>query len=235
MTKKLKKIYRVGKSLFTAVDGADLEIAPRETFSLIGESGSGKSTLARMILGLIEPTSGDVYFEGKKKSGLLPRQIQMIFQDPYSSLNPRMTIEQILKEPTQIHGLPHRVEELLDLVRLEKEKKYKYPHELSGGQRQRVGIARALALNPRLLICDEPISSLDAPIQKQILHLLMELKTRLGLTVLFISHDLEVVREISDRVAIMQKGQIVECGVVGEIFQAPQHAYTQALVRHSPL
>lgn len=209
--KNVSKIYQIGKhKSFKALDQINLEIQRGEILGLVGPSGSGKSTLGKMILGLIEPTEGEIIFEGRKKVELMPRKIQMVFQDPYSSLNPRMTIEAIITEPTKIHGLPSRVDELLAQVGLPKEIKRRYPHELSGGQRQRIGIARALALNPEVLICDEPISALDVSIQAQIINLLLRLKNELQLTVLFISHDLPMVRHVSNRVVIMHRGKILD-------------------------
>lgn len=229
--KKLCKIYKLdAKRKLMAVNGVNLEIQKGETLGLVGESGSGKSTLGKMILGLIEPTSGEIFFEGKKKTKILPRRIQMIFQDPYSSLSPRMTIGSILKEPTDIHNLPERVDELLDLVALPRDAKKRYPHEFSGGQRQRIGIARALALKPDFLICDEPISALDVSIQAQIVNLLKNIQKELGLTILFIAHDLAMVRHISNRIAVMQGGQIVEENLTEDLFENPKHPYTQILL-----
>ncbi|MBX7065737.1 MAG: ATP-binding cassette domain-containing protein [Parachlamydiales bacterium] len=224
--KKITKIYKK----WTAVNQVNLKIEKGETLGLVGESGSGKSTLGKLILGLIEPTSGEVFFEGKKKTGLLPRRMQMIFQDPYSSLNPRMSVGSILREPTQIHGLPDRVDELLDLVSLPREAQNRYPHEFSGGQRQRIGIARALALNPDVLICDEPISALDVSIQAQIVGLLQHLQKSLGLTILFIGHDLAMVRHISNRIAVMHGGRIVEEALTDDLFDHPSHPYTKILL-----
>lgn len=224
--KQLTKIYKKT----TAVRQVNLTIHKGETLGLVGESGSGKSTLGKLILGLIEPTSGEIFFEGKQKTTLLPRRMQMVFQDPYSSLNPRMSIQSILSEPTEIHGLPSRVEELLELVGLPQEAKHRYPHEFSGGQRQRIVIARALALRPDVLICDEPISSLDVSTQAQIIALLQKLQKELGLTMLFISHDLRVVRYLSDQVAVMYKGEIVELKETDELFTQPTHPYTQTLL-----
>lgn len=229
--KNLTKSYRLDKKKeLLAVDDVNLTIEQGETVGLVGESGSGKSTLGRMILGLVKPTSGEVFFEGKRKTELLPLRMQMIFQDPYSSLNPRMTIHEILAEPTQIHRLPKRVDELLELVGLPQEAKNRYPHEFSGGQRQRIGIARALALNPDFLICDEPISALDVSIQAQIINLLQRLQKELGLTILFIAHDLAIVRYLSTRVAVMHQGKIVECRDADELFSQPSHPYTKNLL-----
>jgi len=212
LTRLSKKFLR-GKQNVTVVDDVSFSIEKGEVLGLIGESGCGKSTLAKMILRLIPSSSGQIYFKGEdithKKTKNLARSIQIVFQDPFSSLNPLLTIEQILKEPTQIHGLPHRVDELLGLVKLSPSLKKRYPHELSGGQRQRVGIARALALKPDLLVCDEPVSSLDIPIQAQILNLLVQLKETLGLTLLFITHDMDVVRYIADKVIVMDQGKII--------------------------
>jgi oligopeptide transport system ATP-binding protein len=231
----LSKIYSLHKKeqLF-AVNDVNLTIEKGETLGLVGESGSGKSTLGKMVLGLIPPTSGDIFFEGRKKTTLLPLRMQMIFQDPYSSLNPRMNVESILKEPTRIHGLPNRVDELLDLVRLPREAKKRYPHEFSGGQRQRIGIARALALKPDFLICDEPISALDVSIQAQIVNLLQQLQRDLGLTILFIAHDLAMIRYISTRVAVMHQGRIVECKGTDELFKSPYHPYSRLLLSAIP-
>jgi ABC-type oligopeptide transport system ATPase subunit len=234
--KKLTKIYQLGKKkLLTAVDNISFRIERGETLGLVGESGSGKSTLGRLLLGLIEPTSGDIFFEGRKKTTLLPRRMQMIFQDPYSSLNPRQSIGSILAEPTQIHNLPSRVDELLDLVGLPRQAKHRYPHEFSGGQRQRIGIARALALNPDFLICDEPISALDVSIQAQIVNLLLRLQKELNLTLLFIAHDLAMVRYLSTRVAVMHRGKIVEIESADQLFAHPRHPYTQLLLSSVPI
>ncbi|HEX7277858.1 MAG TPA: oligopeptide/dipeptide ABC transporter ATP-binding protein [Acidimicrobiales bacterium] len=227
-----------------AVDGISFSIDPGRTFALVGESGCGKSTTARAVLRLIEATSGSVRFEGQDVTTagpiqlrLLRRQMQMIFQDPYASLNPRMTVRTILAEPFKIHGLAEegRVAELLDLVGLSPEHAGRYPHEFSGGQRQRVGIARALALGPRLVVCDEPVSALDVSIRAQILNLLEDLQDRLGLTYLFIAHDLSVVRHISDQVAVMYLGTIVEVADRDELFERAAHPYTQALISSVPV
>lgn len=233
--KNLTKIYRLGreKRLY-AVDNVSLALFRGETLGLVGESGSGKSTLGRMLLGLLEPTSGEIFFEGKKTTGLLPCRMQMIFQDSSSSLNPRMTIDSIIAEPTTIHGRPSRVDELLALVGLPLEAKGLYPHVFSGGQRQRLCIARALALNPDVLICDEPISALDVSIQAQIVNLFLRLQKVLGLTILFITHDLAMVRYVSTRIAVMHNGKIVECRETDALFARPRHPYTQTLLSSTP-
>jgi len=232
-----------------AVDGVSFAIDAGQTFALVGESGCGKSTTARAVLRLVEPTSGSVRFEGEEVTTAdasrlrqLRRQMQMIFQDPYASLNPRMTVRSIVGEPFKIHGLPDegpsekdRVEELLALVGLSPEHASRYPHEFSGGQRQRVGIARALALDPRLVVCDEPVSALDVSIRAQVLNLLEDLQDKLGLTYLFIAHDLSVVRHIADRVAVMYLGSIVEVAGRDELFEQPSHPYTQALISSVPV
>ena len=232
-----------------AVDGVSFAIDAGQTFALVGESGCGKSTTARAVLRLVEPTSGSVRFEGEEVTTAdasrlrqLRRQMQMIFQDPYASLNPRMTVRSIVGEPFKIHGLPDegpsekdRVEELLALVGLLPEHASRYPHEFSGGQRQRVGIARALALDPRLVVCDEPVSALDVSIRAQVLNLLEDLQDKLGLTYLFIAHDLSVVRHIADRVAVMYLGSIVEVAGRDKLFEQPSHPYTQALISSVPV
>ena len=229
--KHLSKQYR--KEIF-AVRDVSFAIEKGEVLGLVGESGSGKSTLGKMILRLIPPTSGHIFFEGEdityKRDKTLCRSIQIIFQDPYSSLNPRLNVERLIAEPTRIHSLPDRVDELLDLVGLPRHAKKLYPHEFSGGQRQRIGIARALALNPKFLVCDEPISSLDISIQAQIVNLLMKLKNELGLTLLFIAHDLSMVRYVSDRVAVMKQGMIVEMGETEALYTKAEHPYTQLLL-----
>lgn len=228
---QVSKLYPLGKKrVLKALHCVSLTIEKGQTLGLVGESGSGKSTLGRIILGLEKPSSGEIFFEGSKKETLLPKRMQMIFQDPYSSLNPRMNVEAILSEPTRIHHLPSRVDELLDLVKLPQDAKKRRPHEFSGGQRQRIGIARALALYPDVLICDEPISALDVSIQAQIVNLLKELQQELGLTILFIAHDLAMVRYISHRIAVMQKGEIVEDAETDVLFAAPKHPYTQQLL-----
>lgn len=230
----LTKIFCLGKKDFTSVNCVSLKIGKGEILGLVGESGSGKSTLAKMLLGLIAPTSGQILFEGvditKKRGKKERKEIQMIFQDPYASLNPLLSVEKLIAEPSRIHNLPPRVNELLDLVGLPLTMKNRYPHELSGGQRQRIAIARSLALNPKFLICDEPISSLDISIQAQIINLLIELKNRLCLTLLFISHDLAIIRYVSDRIAVMKDGSIVEINQEENLFASPQHPYTKLLL-----
>jgi peptide/nickel transport system ATP-binding protein len=232
-----------------AIDGVDLMIGRGETLGLVGESGSGKSTLARLIVRLHEPDSGRIVFDGvdithASSADLRPlrRRIQMIFQDPYGSLNPRMTVGAILREPLHVHGLATdpvaaraRVEQLLNLVGLEARAANRYPYEFSGGQRQRIGIARALAVEPELLIADEPVSSLDVNIQAQVINLLKDLQGRLGLTYLFIAHDLSVVRHVSDRVAVMYLGKVVEVGPSSAITERPIHPYTRALISAAPV
>ncbi len=230
-----------------AVDGIDLDIREGETLALVGESGSGKTTAGRCILRLIEPTSGSIRFMGEELLALKPRalrrmrrHIQIVFQDPYSSLNPRMTVGATLSEPFAIHRINHgaerraKIAELLRMVGLDPAMTSKYPHELSGGQRQRVGIARALALRPRLLVCDEPVSSLDVSIQAQVINLLLELQERLGLAYLFIAHDLRLVEHLADRVAVMYLGRIAECAPAGRLFAEPRHPYTKALLASVP-
>lgn len=235
-------------SYIEAIRGVDLEIFKGETLGLVGESGSGKSTLGRCILRLIKPTSGEISYAGKdllalsdQELKLLRRQIQIIFQDPYSSLNPKMTVEDLLEEPLIVHSLlatsaqrMKRVEKLLDLVGLSKDALTRYPHEFSGGQRQRISIARALAVDPEFIVCDEPVSALDVSVQAQILNLLLDLQNELKLTYLFISHDLRVIRYMCHRVCVMYKGEIVERGESESLFLSPQAPYTKDLLSAIP-
>jgi len=236
--KNLTKIYSLGKENLPAVQNISFSIQKGEILGLVGESGSGKSTLGKMLLRLITPSSGQILFEGKditkNTSKTLCQKMQIIFQDPYSSLNPRMTIGDIIAEPLIIHKMKDRVDELLELVGLPLNAKGRFPHEFSGGQRQRIGIARALALNPDFIVCDEPISALDVSIQAQIINLLLRLQKELGLTYLFISHDLAMIRHISTRVAVMKQGSFVEIAPADALYQTPKHPYTQLLLSSIP-
>jgi ABC-type oligopeptide transport system ATPase subunit len=249
----LVKEFTTGRGLFRrrtvvrAVDGVSFAVAAGETFGLVGESGSGKTTTGRCILRLVEPTSGEVRFENenilsfpRERMRRTRRKIQMVFQDPYSSLNPRMRARTIVEEPLVIHRLGGRaerrarVEELFRLVGLDPTHLERYPHEFSGGQRQRIGLARALALNPALIVADEPVSALDVSIQAQVVNLLLDLQARLGLTYLFIAHDLRLVEHICDRIAVMYRGRIVEMARAADLFRSPRHPYTQALLDAVP-
>jgi oligopeptide transport system ATP-binding protein len=231
-----------------AVDGVSFSVASGETLGLVGESGCGKSTACRTILQLIEPTSGSVRFEGREIAGIsarrmrpLRREMQMVFQDPYASLNPRKRVGQIVGDPMQLHGLAsgselrERVQELLERVGLSAEHFNRFPYEFSGGQRQRIGIARALALNPKLIVADEPVSALDVSIQAQIINLLEELQEEFGLTYLFVAHDLGVVRHVADRIAVMYLGKIVEIGPAEQVCSNPIHPYTLSLLSAIPI
>ena len=240
-------IFKKSKAYVHAVDGVSFDIFKGETLGLVGESGCGKSTTGRTVLQLFEPTSGHVYFEGKDLTTLkgselrsMRKDLQMIFQDPYASLNPRMTVGQIIGEPMEIHHTYKgqeqldRVKKLLELVGLNPAFVNRYPHEFSGGQRQRIGIARALALEPKLIVCDEPISALDVSIQAQVVNLLEDLQKEMGLTYLFIAHDLSMVRHISNRIAVMYLGIIIELAERNELYKNPLHPYSQALLSAVP-
>lgn len=253
--KNLKKYYPLPKNTlmaeqkyYKAVDGVSLRVKKGGTLGIVGESGCGKTTIARMIVRLLEPTDGEILFKGEnllrfkgRRLKQMRKEIQFVFQDPYASLNPKMKCYDILKEPLIVHGFANsltareKVEKLLALVGLPKEAADKYPHEFSGGQRQRIGIARALTVNPELIICDEPVSALDVSIQSQILNLLQQLQQKFNLTYIFIAHGLNVVKHISDDVAVMYLGRIMETASSDEIFENPVHPYTNALMAAIPL
>jgi len=245
---QLEKQFKVGKRRLKAVQSLNLQIYRGETLGLVGESGCGKSTVGRTILRLYEPTSGNVTFDGINLQSLstqemkrMRRRMQIVFQDPYASLNPRMTVQDIVGEPLDIHRLAKgkerrkRIEELLRFVGLNPNHMSRFPHEFSGGQRQRIGIARALAVEPEFIICDEPISALDVSIQAQVVNLLKKLQSQMNLTFLFIAHDLSMIKYISDRVAVMYLGQLMELASSDELYRDPLHPYTQALLSAIPI
>ena len=252
--RNLKMYFPVGSSLLAshrktlkAVDDVSFDLYPGETFGLVGESGCGKTTVGRTLVRLYKPTDGQIIFDGTDIANMdertvLPyrKKMQMIFQDPYASLNPRMTVSSIIGEPMRLQGVKQedisaRVSELIEQVGLKKDHLNRYPHEFSGGQRQRIGIARALAMRPEFIVCDEPISALDVSIQAQVINMLEELQEQMGITYLFVSHDLSMVRHISHRVGVMYLGQMVELATVDELYSNMQHPYTQALMSAVPL
>ncbi|NQZ56259.1 MAG: ATP-binding cassette domain-containing protein [Lentisphaeraceae bacterium] len=247
--KNLKKYFEIGKGQFVhAVDDISLEIRENEILGLVGESGSGKSTLGKVISGLHPKTSGDILYKGKslpakyKASDFLTlsKDIQMIFQDPYGSLNPRMTVEEVVGEGLKLRGvskkeISEKVATWLTKVGMSPDHMSRFPHEFSGGQRQRIGIARAMIVEPTFVICDEPISALDVSVQAQVVNLLEELKNSMGLTLLFIAHDLSMVRYISDRIVVMYLGSVVECGPANDVYFEPKHPYSQLLIKSNPL
>lgn len=251
----LKVHFQIAGGLFTkkqivkAVDGVSFDIMPNETFGLVGESGCGKSTTGRAIVKINQPTDGKIIFEGEditkikgSKLNQFRKDVQMIFQDPYASLNPRMTVGEIIREPMDIHNIfktkeerEVRVRELLEIVGLKPDHIRRYPHEFSGGQRQRIGIARTLALNPKFIVCDEPISALDVSIQAQVINLLENIQAEMGISYLFIAHDLSMVKHISDRIGVMYLGNLVEVGESDDVYRRPLHPYTQALLSSVPI
>ena len=248
--KHLKQYFKNGRNVTKAVDDVSFNIYEGETFGLVGESGSGKTTTGRSILQLYKPTSGEVIFEGKNVADLksradklaFTRDAQMIFQDPYASLNPRMTVEDIIAEGIDIHGLAkskkersEMVENLLETVGLNRDHASRFPHEFSGGQRQRIGIARALAVEPKFIVADEPISALDVSIQAQVVNLMIELQKKRGLTYLFIAHDLSMVKFISDRIGVMHYGKLLEVGPADDVYDRPLHDYTKSLISAVPI
>ena len=248
--KHLKQYFKNGRNVTKAVDDVSFNIYEGETFGLVGESGSGKTTTGRSTLQLYKPTSGEVIFEGKNVADLksradklaFTRDAQMIFQDPYASLNPRMTVEDIIAEGLDIHHLvknkderTERVEELLETVGLNASHASRFPHEFSGGQRQRIGIARALAVEPKFIVADEPISALDVSIQAQVVNLMIELQKKRGLTYLFIAHDLSMVKFISDRIGVMHYGKLLEVGPADDVYDRPLHDYTKSLISAVPI
>ena len=245
--KDLKKYFKVSSGTLHAVDGVSFQINEGETLGVVGESGCGKSTLGRVILHLLDNTGGQIIYRGeditnvtREKLSSLRREMQIIFQDPFASLNPRMTVYQTIAEPMEIAGgytkaqIQDRVSEMMDTVGLAARFVNSYPHELDGGRRQRIGIARALVLNPKFIVCDEPVSALDVSIQAQVLNLMLDIQEKFGLTYIFITHDLGVVANVADRVAVLYAGQIIEIGKVEEIFYDPRHPYTWALLSSLP-
>lgn len=248
--KHLKQYFKNGREITKAVDDVSFNIYEGETFGLVGESGSGKTTIGRSILQLYHPTAGEIIFEGKNIENLkgkterlqFRRDAQMIFQDPYASLDPRMTVEDIIAEGLDVHHLVktkeervQRVEELLETVGLNRSHASRFPHEFSGGQRQRIGLARALAVQPKFIVADEPISSLDVSIQAQVVNLMIDLQKRHGLTYLFIAHDLSMVKFISDRIGVMHFGKLLEVGPADEVYERPLHDYTKSLISAVPI
>ena len=248
-TRALKKYFKTSKGVLHAVDDINMKIEKGSTLGVVGESGCGKSTLGRVVLGLIGATSGEIYYKGrdtvkfsKREMRGLRKEMQIIFQDPYASLNPRMSVSEIIAEPLRVNGIlrnrreiDRRVKELMDTVGIASRLAYAYPHELDGGRRQRIGIARALSVNPEFITCDEPVSSLDVSIQAQILNLMMDFQKEMGLTYMFITHDLSVVKHISDEIMVMYLGQCVERAPSKELFAQPKHPYTQALLKAVPI